>query len=170
MSNQEIIVTDDQKEQIGTVIAYENARITSAVQADGAADTLALVAGIRRGLEKARTDITKPLNAQLKATNAVHKELLAPVETVEKQIKARISEWHTAEERRVRAENAEKLRVVREDEARAEDEAREAAENIEAATGVRVEPVVAPTPQPEFVAPASSMSTGNVGKAVVRKV
>ena len=71
-------------------------------------DVLRNIADTKKAIEKRRTDITKPLNASLKAANAMFKELAAPFLEADGILRAKITRFHDIKEAQ-----AEKMRERR---------------------------------------------------------
>jgi DNA repair exonuclease SbcCD ATPase subunit len=96
-------------------------KIVTAEQFNDAANYLKSIKGLLKGIEDARTRITKPLNDALRQVNQQAKDASAPLEAAETQIK-----------RSVLAYSAELERLRRDEQRRADEEARREREKLEA--------------------------------------
>lgn len=67
------------KDSSALMESVKDLRVTTAEQEDAAYTTLKSIAKTKKGIEKRRKEITQPLNTSLKATNALFKEVVAPL-------------------------------------------------------------------------------------------
>lgn len=86
--------------------AQRLAVIETGEQANAAAALVVEATRVEKALEKARTDITGPINNLLRAFNQHYKSATEPLARVRTALGRRIAEYRTAEQRRAEAEAA----------------------------------------------------------------
>jgi len=83
-----------------------------------ATDLLSIISGLKKALEAARTEYTRPLNSHLSAVNLEFKQFVVPLEEADRTAKDKVRVYNAAQER-IRLEQ-ERINRLREDAARAE--------------------------------------------------
>lgn len=92
--------------------------ITSDEDTKGATDNLSIIAGLKKSIEKARTEYVGPLNNHVKDINAMFKDFVAPLEEADKVARGKVLAYR-AEQERIRQEQ-ERINQLRIEAAQAE--------------------------------------------------
>lgn len=117
----------------------EALEVTTPEQAEIAAGHLKDFKQKKKAAEDARKEITGPLNASLKAVNALFKEVTEPLDVADKIVRGKVGEYQAEQQRlaeierqRIEAERREQERLLAEERAKAEEEAAKARAAAEA--------------------------------------
>ena len=100
------------------VLAAKKFELTTVENEEVALEILRQLKDQLKLVEDKRTSITKPLNQSLKATNALFKEIVAPLKEADKILRTKVMEFHEEQERKaiakqIRRENIQQSHVDR---------------------------------------------------------
>jgi hypothetical protein len=90
-----IVIANTMKDERATALVYakESAIIADAAGASLAADRLAFVQSVQRGIESARAEMLRPLNQSARDVRDAFDKLLTPIVEAERAIKTAIRAW-----------------------------------------------------------------------------
>lgn len=122
------------------LVAFARAcAIKTAEQYSGAAEYLKSIKGLLKGIEDARTRITRPINEALRAVNAQAKDASTPLATAEMQIKRAMIAYSDEQERIRREEQRKADEAARREQEKLQERAAKAAASGKVEKAVELE-------------------------------
>ena len=109
-----IVIDEGQQAQVEQSKQFGLQPLTNHAEFLAAGEQVKVVKVTAKALDKARTDLKKPILEKGRKIDDTFKPLASALGEAERRLKQRIGDWHTAERKRVAEEEAERKRIEEE--------------------------------------------------------